>query len=99
MTIATIRHVPRVRLLLAPTTATGCMTSDDRCYYGVRGTRAIATSAHNSDGLSDISRSLLLPPIVATGDMTSENHCYYWARGTCTVVTGGHNIDMMYGIR
>jgi hypothetical protein len=29
------------------------MTSEDRCYCGARGTRAVVDSAHNSDGAHD----------------------------------------------
>jgi hypothetical protein len=79
-TVATVGHVAHTRLLLAPTAVMGHMTSDDRCYCGARGTRTVATSGHNSDGLSDISGPLLLPPKVATGNMTSHDRCYYWAR-------------------
>jgi hypothetical protein len=70
MIIGTIRHVVRAWLLLAPTVVMGHMTSDDCCYYGARGTRVVATSAHSSDGLFDISGPLLLPKTVATGGMT-----------------------------
>jgi hypothetical protein len=52
------------------------------------GTRAVATSAQNSDELSDISRPLLLPPTVAMGDMTLDDHCYYWARDMSMVASG-----------
>jgi hypothetical protein len=61
----------RARVLIAPTVAMGHMISVDRCYCGTRGTRVDATSAHNSDGPSDISGLLLLPPTMATG------RCYY----------------------
>jgi hypothetical protein len=54
MTIATVRHVARTRLLLAPIAVTGRMTLDDHCYYGARDTRAVATSAHTSDVSYDI---------------------------------------------
>jgi hypothetical protein len=36
----------------------------------------VATSPHNSDGLSDISGSLLLASIVAMSALTSDAHCY-----------------------
>jgi hypothetical protein len=75
------------------------MTSDDCCYYGARGTHAVATSAHSSDELSDISRLLLLAPIVGTGDMTLGDRCYYWAHGTRVVATGAHSSDRPYDIR
>jgi hypothetical protein len=57
--IITMVHVAHARLLIASIAATGRMISADCYYYGAHGTRAGATSAHNSDGLSDI--SLLLP--------------------------------------
>jgi hypothetical protein len=52
-----------------------------------------ATSAHSSDGSSDISGPFLLPPTVATGYMTSEDHCYYGAHGTRVGATSMHNSD------
>jgi hypothetical protein len=64
-------------LLLLPTTiAMGYMTSDDRCYYGARGTHVVSTRHHNNDGPSDISGLLLLPPAVEMGYMTLDDHCY-----------------------
>jgi hypothetical protein len=68
------------------------MTSDDHCYYGARGTRAISTSPNNNDGSSDISWSLLLPFTVVTG-MTSDDHYYYWAYDTRAVTTSPHGSD------
>jgi hypothetical protein len=47
-----------------------------------------ATSAHSSNGPSDINRSLLLPPTIATCSMTSDDHCSCWAHGTHVVGTG-----------
>jgi hypothetical protein len=61
--------------------------------------RAVATSAHSSDMLSDISGPLLLPPTVATGDMTSGDRCYYCARGMRVVATGTHSNNGSYDIR
>jgi hypothetical protein len=78
MTIATVGHVACTWFLLA-------RTSDDRCYCGTRGTRAVSTSPHNSDRLPDISGPLLLPHIVAMGYMTSDDHCYYWTCDTLVV--------------
>jgi hypothetical protein len=75
------------------------MTLEDRCYYRARGTRTGATSAHISDGPSDISEPLLLPLTVAMGDITSYACCYYWARGTRMAATGAHNSDELYDIR
>jgi hypothetical protein len=99
MTVATVRYVARVWLLLAPTATTGRMTSDDYCYCGASGTRVVATSTHNSDGLFDISGSLLLPPTIAMGSMTLGDRCYYWARGTCAVATVAYSSDESYDIR
>jgi hypothetical protein len=76
MTVATVGHMARARLLLEPIAAMGHMTSDDRCYCGARGTRVVSTSPHSNDGLSDISGSLLLPPIVLMGYMTLDGRCY-----------------------
>jgi hypothetical protein len=64
------------------------MTSMDHCYCGAHDTRAGASSAHSSDGLSDISGSLLLLPIVAMSDMTSDDYCYCWPRGTSRIAIG-----------
>jgi hypothetical protein len=75
------------------------MTSDDCYYCGAHGTHAVATSAHSSDELSDISRPLLLAPTVGTGDMTLGDRCYYWAHGTRAVATGAHSSDGPYDIR
>jgi hypothetical protein len=36
----------------------------------------VATSPHNSDGLSDISDPFLLAPIVVTDFLTSRTRCY-----------------------
>jgi hypothetical protein len=44
---------------------------------GARGTNAVATSPHNSDGLSDISGSLLIALTVATGVLTSVTYRRY----------------------
>jgi hypothetical protein len=66
----------RTWLLLSPTVATCRMTLDDRCYCRVRVTRAVSTSLHNSDGLSDTSSPLVLPPTVAMGYMTSDDRYY-----------------------
>jgi hypothetical protein len=49
----------------------GRMTSADHCYCGARGTREGATSAHSSDGPSNISGPLLLPPTMVMGRLTS----------------------------
>jgi hypothetical protein len=75
------------------------MTLEDHCYCRARGTHTGATSAHISDGPSDISEPLLLPLTVAMGDITSYKCCYYWARGTCAAATGAHNSDGPYDIR
>jgi hypothetical protein len=68
------------------------MTSDDRCYYGARGTCAGATSAHSSDGPSDISEPLLLPPTITTDYMTSGDRRYggacAWLLQAPTAATG-----------
>jgi hypothetical protein len=60
---------------------------------GARGTRAVAASAHSSDGLPDISGPLLLSPTIAMGDMASDDHCYCWARGTCVGAPSAHSSD------
>jgi hypothetical protein len=75
------------------------MIWENRCYYGAHGMHAGATSAHISDGPSDISGPLLLPPTVATDDMTSDDCCCYWAHDTHAVATGAHNNDGPYDIR
>jgi hypothetical protein len=49
-------------LLLSPTVATGCMTTDDHCYCGAQCTCVVSTSPHSSDGHSDISGPSLLAP-------------------------------------
>jgi hypothetical protein len=98
MIVATIRHMARTRLLLAPTVVTGRMTSDDHCYCRAHGTRAVATSAHSSDGLSDISGLLLLPPTAAMDNMILGDRCYYWAHGTHAAATGAHSSDGSYDI-
>jgi hypothetical protein len=53
----------------------------------------IGASAHNSDGSSDISRSLLLPPIIAMGSIISEDRCYCGARGMRVGATSAHSSD------
>jgi hypothetical protein len=55
------------------------MTSEDRCYCGVRGTRAVADSSYNGDGPYDISEPLLIPPTIATSSWHQR-----------TVATVGH---------
>jgi hypothetical protein len=92
MTVATIGHVARARLLLVPT-ATGRMTSDDSCYCWAHGTRGVSTSPHSSDGLYDNNGMLLLPPTVVMGNMTSNGHCYCWACATRAVATSPHSND------
>jgi hypothetical protein len=57
-----------------------------------------ATSAHSSDGPSDISGLLLLPPTVATVYLTSDDCCYCEARGTHMVATNTHNSDRLSDI-
>jgi hypothetical protein len=76
-----------MRLLIASTALMGHMTSADRCYCGASDTCVGATSAHSSDGPSDISRPLLLPPTMATDCLTSADRCYCGAHGTRTVPT------------
>jgi hypothetical protein len=68
-----------------------------RCYRGTRGTRAVATGVHSSDGESDISGPLLLPPIIATCSITSEDRCYCEACVTRVVADSAHNSDEPYG--
>jgi hypothetical protein len=53
----------------------------------------VASSAHGSDGLSDISGPLLLPSIVAAGSMTSDDRYYSRARGTRVGVNNAHNSE------
>jgi hypothetical protein len=89
----------RARVLLAPTSTMGCLTSADHCYCRAPDTRAGATSTHINDGPSDKSRSLLPPPTVATGDMTLDDRCYCWTHGTCTVATSTHRSDGSSDIR
>jgi hypothetical protein len=58
------------------------MTSDDRCYYRARGTRAGVTGADSSDGPfdisgpSNISGPLLLGCAVAIDYLITAAHCY-----------------------
>jgi hypothetical protein len=74
------------------------MTSEDRCYCGTRGTRAVAYSVHSSNGQFDINRPLLLPLTIATGSMISEDHCYCEACGTHAVADSAHSNDWPYYI-
>jgi hypothetical protein len=80
-------------LLLPPIVATGSMTTDDRCYCGARGTRAVSTIPNSSDGPSDISGPLLLPSTVATGYMISDDRCCFWPHGMRSVATSPHSSD------
>jgi hypothetical protein len=54
--------------------------------------RAVATSAHISDGSFDISRLFLLPPTIVTDYMTSGVRCY--CRGTGSVATSPRSRDV-----
>jgi hypothetical protein len=59
---------------------------------GARGTHAAATSAHSSDGPSNISKPLLLAPTIVTDYLTSKDCCYCrGARDTNVVATSLHN--------
>jgi hypothetical protein len=69
-------EIPHVWLLIAHIAAMGRMTSADHCYCGAHSIRAEATSAHSSNGSSDISRPLVLPSTITTGRMISVGYCY-----------------------
>jgi hypothetical protein len=65
-------------LLLAPTVATGALTSKARLLLcGARGTCTVATGSHSNDALTDIIGLLLLATTVARGVLTSMTH-HYW---------------------
>jgi hypothetical protein len=91
------------RLLLGPTAVMGTLTSVDRCYCWICGTRTVATSAHTSNGHSDISdvtvvghvahAQLLLAPTAAMGTLTSVDLCTCWTCGTSTVAASAHSIN------
>jgi hypothetical protein len=72
--VATVGNVAHTQLLLVPTAAMDTLTLGDHSYCWTCGTRTVTASAHNSDGNSDISRSLLLLDTIATSAYNSDGH-------------------------